>query len=657
MTTPRDITMTRRRFGTILAGTLGPAWLARGSVAPFFGALEVEASQAAATEVTGIVFEDLNRDGIRQANEPGVAGVMVTNGREVVRTDREGRYRLPVRPDMAVAVIKPSGWRTPTNRSFVPQFAYQHKPAGSVRPLRFGGLPATGPIPATINFPLTRVDESGPLRCAIIGDSQTYSNTEVGYFRDSTIADLLADGPGAYDCVLYLGDVVGDDLGLLPRLLEVGSVLQAPQYLVQGNHDFDFDATTDADSSDSWRRLFGPNYYACEIGQALFVVLDNVVFPCGALEAASPGRAACVSVERPGYNGRVDETQMTWLRNLLAETPRDRLIVLAHHIPFVSFSDASSPIHQTDNLPEIHALLAGRPALSLSGHTHTTENLAPGEVFAGWKEAVGVGPLPFRHIVAGAASGAWYQGDLGNDGTPMALQRLGAPKGFMTLDIDGADYRETYHGANVGRQRQMWISLSTPAYRDWYTALVAWKNAEAKTRDRVPPVNINDLPDPKIITPDDLRTGTDLVANVWLGSRETRLTAQIGDTSLTLARTQEGNGEDARVGAEFSDPFAAPRQLQVARFALESRSGVTRNQGFELFRGSANGPAPPQPTPVLADRSCHLWKVRLPATLPTGVHVLTVTAVDRHGRESIERLTFEVRAERPPAHWRHELWR
>ncbi len=649
-------TITRRRFGTLLAGGLAPALMPRSAASVFHAGLDLGTPQPQAEAVRGVVFEDLNRDGVRQPGEPGVPGVLVSNGREVVRTDRDGRYELPVRPDMSVFVVKPTGYRTPTNAAFVPQFAYQHKPAGSPRPLRFGGLAPTGALPSAINFPLVRADESRPLRCAVVGDSQTYSNTEVGFFRDSTVADLLNDGPGAYDCVLYLGDVVGDDLGLLPRLLEVGSLLQSPQYLVQGNHDFDFDAPTDDDSSDSWRRLFGPRYYAFEIAQTLFVVLDNVVFPCGALDAATPGRATCVSLDRPGYNGRVDDVQMAWLANLLAAVPRDRLVVLAHHIPLVSFSDSTSPIHQTDNLPQIHALLEGRRAVSLSGHTHTTENLAPGESYAGWKEAVGAGPLPFRHIIAGAASGAWYQGDLGLDGTPMALQRLGAPKGFLTLEIEGGDYRETYHGANIDRRRQMWVSLSTPAFRSWYTALLEWKDADAKTRPAVPPVNLHDLGDTKILTPQDLRDGTYVVANVWLGSRETRVTAQLGQTWLTLERTQRGEGEAPLVGVDYADPFAATRQLQVARFAMQSRSGDARTQGFELFRGSPNGPAAPQPAPVLADRSMHIWRGRLPETLAHGMHVLTVVSEDRHGRESVERIAIEVRSTRPPAHWRREVW-
>ena len=648
--------LTRRQFGAVTIGALGPALATPSSTFSLESGIDVRQPGATSAVVTGVVFDDVNRDGVRQPNERGVAGVLVSNGLDVVRTDASGAYRLPVRDDMSVFVIKPSGWRTPSDRRQVPQFAYQHKPAGSSKALRFGGLAPTGPLPTAINFPLVRADERGPLRLAVIGDSQTYSGTEIGFFRDSTVNDLLSDGPGAYDGLLYLGDVVGDDLDLLDRVLEVGSVLGAPQYLVHGNHDYDFDAVSDADSSDTWRRIFGPNYYAFEIGQAFVIVLDNVFFPCGPVEASSPGRQGCVSDERPGYNGRVDETQMRWLANLLAEVPRDRLVVIAHHIPLVSFVDGASPIHQTDNLPEIHKLLEGRRALSLSGHTHTTENLAPGEVFGGWQEAVECGQLPFRHIIAGAASGAWYQGDVGIDGTPFALQRQGAPKGFLVLDLEGASYRETYYGANLGRQRQMWVSLSTPGFRRWYDALVDWKTTEPDQRDRVPPVNLNDLPDTKLLTRADLDDGTFLTVNVWLGSRETRVTAQIGEAALTLERTQEGAGEPARVGVDFADPFSAPRQLQVGRFALESRSGEWRNQGFELFRGTTNGPAPPQPTPVLSDRSMHLWRVRLPAGLADGLHVVTVTAVDRHGRQSTERMAFEVRASRPAPHWRREPW-
>ena len=624
--------------------------------APYIAAPEVAPGRGGDT-VSGYVFHDEDRDGRRGRGEAGVAGVLVSNGLDVTRTDPLGRYEIAVRADMNLTVVQPSGWRVPTDERQVPQFFYIHKEGGTPETLRYGGLPDAGPAPAQVNFPLIRAAQDEAFTCAIIGDSQTYSNAELSHFRDSAAADLVSAGLGADDCLIYVGDVMGDDLNLLPRLLEVGAQIGAPQWLVHGNHDFDFDATSDAHSADSWRRLYGPEYYAFEIGQALFVVLDNVIFPCGAEDAARAGRAYCVESEWARYNGRVSDQQMTWLANLLEHTPEDRLIVFAHHIPFVSFVDAATAPHQTDNLQEIFDLVADRPALSLSGHTHTIENHAPGQHFEGWAEQVGIGPLPFRHIIAGAASGGWWQGDFAWDGDPMALQRMGAPKGVLMLEFEGTTYRERYVGARIDPTRGQWIDFNTPSFRDWFDALAAWREEDSQTREPVPPVNINDLPDTRILTPGELAEGVYVTANVWAGSAETRVEARINDGApFALARTQEGVGEAARIGAQWADPFAAQRQLSVSRFAQQSRSGDANAQGFQAFQGRRYGPAPPQPGRVVADRNMHLWRARLPADLPEGAHLIEVTSTDRNGRIYTDRVVFEVRAERPQPTWDGSLW-
>jgi len=623
---------------------------------PYVGAPEVVRGGGGDT-ITGVVFHDENRNSRRDRQEAGIAGVLVSNGLDVVSTSEDGTYQLAVREDMDLSVIQPAGWRVPTDRNLVPQFSYTHKPGGTGYEMRYGGLPDTGPSPAAVNFPLIRNGAAGAdFTCAVIGDSQTYSNQEISWLRDGVITDVANAGLGADDCLLYVGDVVGDDLGILPRLIEVGAMAGAPQWMVHGNHDYDFDARSDDDSADSWRRIWGPNYYAFEMGQALFVVLDNVIYPCGPEDVAT-GHAFCAEGERPTYNGRITETQLTWLENLLAQTPEDRLIVLAHHIPFVSFVDAGSDKHQTDNLDRIHALVAGRPALSLSGHTHTIENHAPGQLFEGWTENTGTGPLPFRHIIAGAASGAWYQGDFNVDGNPMALQRMGAPNGYLHLEFEGTDYSERYVGQRIDPARGQWAGLSTPAFRSWYEAIMAWRAEDWQTRDPLPPLTVNDLPDTGIITPQELAEGVLVTANVWAGSAETSVTATLPDgRELAMTRTQEGAGEAPRIGAEHADPFAAERQLTVGRYAYQSRSGDPRAQGFELYQGATFGPAAPQPQRAIADRNMHLWTARLPQDLPLGVHRITVTSTDRHGLSFTDTVLVEVREERPQMRFRSELW-
>jgi hypothetical protein len=87
--------------------------------------------------------------------------------------------------------------------------------------------------------------------------------------------------------------------------------------------------------------------------------LDNIFYPCGEEDAAR-GRTNCAEGRPKTYNGRLTETQFTWLEGLIANTPKERLIVLNMHIPLVSFVDATSGQHQTDELTRIYQIVEGR---------------------------------------------------------------------------------------------------------------------------------------------------------------------------------------------------------------------------------------------------------------------------------------------------------
>lgn len=80
------------------------------------------ARQTAANTVSGIVYENRSRAGTRQANDPGIADILVSNGRDVVRTDSDGRYRLPISDEGLVFVIKPEGFSVPLDSDNLPRF-------------------------------------------------------------------------------------------------------------------------------------------------------------------------------------------------------------------------------------------------------------------------------------------------------------------------------------------------------------------------------------------------------------------------------------------------------------------------------------------------------------------------------------------------------
>lgn len=630
---------------------------------PYFATVQIVKEQggkvrnrARTHNITGRAFDDRNRNGVLDGDEQGLAGVKISNGREVVLTGADGRYSLPVRDDMSVFVIQPSGWRVPTDERFIPQFSYEHKPAGSPKKMRFGGLPPTGPLPAAINFPLARSTVTNNFNCAILGDVQVYSGDEIGYARDSIVRELR-DSPVRHDCIVALGDLVGDDLGLIPRLADVLGAVGVPQWWVQGNHDYDSDADHDADSSDTWRRDYGPSYYAFEMGNVLFIGLDNIVYPCGEEDNAKGTRPFCTEYPQKSYNGRFTRDQMTFIRNLVARTSPDTLIVIGNHIPLVGFDNAREWAHQTDNAAELYDILKGRKALSLSGHSHTLENMAAGDSYNGWQDILGVSSIPFRHVVAGAVSGDWWGGDYDISGIPMSIQGDGAPRGYIDMIVRGTDYTLDYRASGLPRDKAMWLSVNTPAFREWAATVDKWRKSDRDSRSPVPPLSVQDLADSKLLTPDDLRGGSWLMANVWLGDTQTQVTVSIdGGAPMPMQRTQEARGEGSRNGPEYSDPFSLQRQLTVSRAAIQSQSGEKENQGFVQGRQTRYPPLPPYATGSVADHSSHLWRIRLPENLSPGVHGATVMVRRPQGEDARETLMFEVRPTRPARTFRWDKW-
>jgi hypothetical protein len=660
---------------TALALGLGAAFLVRPAVAKdtsYKAAVDVRAADAGQSaecesaiaagrpcELRGAVFEDKNRDGRRQHGEPGVPGVLVSNGAEVVVTDAAGRYTLSIeeRPGgTTIFITKPAGYDVPLNAQNIPQFSYHHVPQGSP-PLRFGGLPASGPLPGHINFPVSRGRDFEKFKVVISGDTQPYSNTEVGYVRDTLARDMLAMGTDDIEFVMVEGDIVGDDLGLYPRFKDVMKVTDTPHYFVPGNHDLDFDANDDAFALDTFRREWGPAYYSFDLGQVHFVTLDDLRYPCTTEDNRDGRHAFCDNPGSLTYTGVVDDRQMLWLANDLAAVPEDKLIVLSMHIPLVSYVDQGSSQHQVSNVKEIYELLRGRKALALSGHTHTLEQFRPGELYQGWQTAFNepIGPSPFPQIVTGATCGSWWSGDLDADGIPMAIDRLGAPRGYLVIEFDGASYRDTFKATGKAVDRQMSVSILSRSFTNWYDSLLGWLESDPATRSSITPVGIHDLPDTSIITDDDIAAGVFLVTNVWNGSKDSDVFVRFDNGALVpMVRTQQGDGEAA---SEFLDPYALERQMYVLRFAVRSTSGNPRAQGFELYRGSRNTSDPrPLEAGLLTTRSPHLWQARIPEGLGQGSHTARVVTVDQHGREFEDVIAFEVLPERPPAFFRSEVF-
>jgi calcineurin-like phosphoesterase family protein len=533
--------------------------------------------------IDGVVFVDRDKDSEQDRGERGLGGVTVTNGRDVTTTDRKGRYELPAFDNMTVSVTQPRGYQVPVDDDNVAQFFYHHLPEGSPE-LRYGGIEPTGPLPAEVNFPLapSTLTSSAKQHCLIGGDIQTYDQDEVEYARNGAFADLAARTDYTGCGALFIGDVVGDDLSLYPQTRELVSMLNGPARFLPGNHDLDFDAASSEHTFDTFRAKLGPEYYSYDVGKAHVVALNTVEYKSGT-----------------SYTGALDERQLEWLRNDLAEVPKNKLVVIAAHIPLLDFADESSNRHQVAQVKEIYELLEGREAIALGGHTHSIENLRAGDSLQGWSDVMGVDELPFTHITAGAISGDWYSGTVLPEGYPAALQRDGGQPGVLTLDITGTQVKERFTVRGADDSHQMALGVNTPRYREWFAA------------HRSAVGSAPEYTDPLVVSRADLADTTWLTTNFWMGSTGSTVTATLdGGEPVEAVRTQSMQGEAQKIGAEWSDPVAVQQQL--------------------VHGGS------------VAERSMHLWRVELPADLAVGTHTAEVTATDVHGREFVESLTFEV---------------
>ncbi len=176
---------------------------------------------AAAETVGGLVFDDRNGDGMHQDTEPGVAGVAVSNGLDVVETDAAGRYRIAIESGDTLFITKPGGWAVSSNAENLPRFFYHHVPEGAPadRRPRYRGLPPSGPLPESVDFPLTHQPEPDRFTSIWFADTQPETQDEVEYIRDDVVAELVGS-EAAFG--ITLGDIAYDDLSLYAR--------QAPKY-------------------------------------------------------------------------------------------------------------------------------------------------------------------------------------------------------------------------------------------------------------------------------------------------------------------------------------------------------------------------------------------------------------------------------------------
>ena len=536
-------------------------------------------------DVIGIVFADSNENGVYDEGEFGIEGVSVSNGLDVVQTDAAGRYSLPVVEDTVYFVTKPAGYMVPVDENLVPRFYYVHYPNGSPDTIQeFRGIEPTGDLPESVDFPLYPLSEEkadGRFTLLAIGDMQVQDYQQLAYLRDDVIADIAGENAFGADFAIALGDMLTDQLTMYSHYQQVMGLAGIPTFYVPGNHDMDVDAIDDAHHLDTYISHFGPPYYSFDHGSVHFVVLDNIKW-LGATPDRSTGN----------FTDGLSEHALAWLANDLANVPKDKLLVLAMHIPFVTWIDAPKPMTPGGDRDALYALVADYEVLALTAHAHISEVHLPGDELEQWG-----GPLPFTEIIAGAACGGWWAGPEDERGIPIAYQRDGAPNGYFVIDYDGSDFAPRYKGADLPSREQMHVSM----------------------------LNRQDLrlPD-KIVTSSELGH-TQLVVNVWSGSTQTEVICRFDNGTETMGTRT----------TTTRDPYAIARQENLDEWML------TNKTWHNLFPPVIRAKIGPENW-MLTNSSWHLWTCPVADDLEPGAHRATVIANDSFGQTFTEPYLFEV---------------
>lgn len=399
-----------------------------------FTTLLVSISHAQLT-ATGTVYLDSNENRRFDSGESGIPEVAVSNGREVVLTNEQGAYSIQIdEKDGKFFVIKPSGYRLSTDELNRPVFYYLHKPDGSPE-LDFAGVEPTGPLPETVNFGLMQSEERSSYKVLLFGDPQPYTRREVDYF-DRDIVSELHDVQG-FEFGITLGDIVGDDLDLFQPYSESVAKVGIPWFNVYGNHDMNFDAESDQYADETFEATFGPATYSFNHGKAHFIILDDVVYP--RTDGAS------------GYIGGFTHEQLTFIENDLKHVPKDKLIVLAFHIP-TFMPEGWGETFRVEDRNRLYELLKEYPnTLSLSAHTHI-QRFHFFDAQEGWERVT-----PHVHYNVGTTSGDWWSGVPDQRGIPPTIMRDGTPNGYAMLNINGNSFNVDYKVADKPADYRMSI--------------------------------------------------------------------------------------------------------------------------------------------------------------------------------------------------------
>ena len=398
--------------------------------------------------------------GVVECNGAPMEGVAVSDGHDIVKTDKKGVYNLTSeKRNGNVFITIPSGYEAPVAK-------------GDVQPQYWAELTADAQTPERHDFTLNKVENDNHVIMAVtdihishqLGDLEQFEGivmprlrAEVEKYRKEGIpVYTMCMGDSSFDLFWY--DYLYDIADFRNTMKKIG--YPTPIFHTMGNHDNDGatepNADTDFNATKKYRQVFGPTYYSFNIGKVHYIILDNIRYRNEKKEKMKRGKNI---VGARNYDHVVIEEQMEWLRKDLAMIEdKSTPIVVGMHCPVYRMVAE----HNSKELYSYYTDSEGKrtvpPALYfssafkdfkevhyLTGHTHkliTTHC----KVATDYPEIANT----IDHNV-GAICGAWWY-TAAHGGPHLAPD--GVPAGFSVFPVEGRDIKWYYTSVDCGSERQ-----------------------------------------------------------------------------------------------------------------------------------------------------------------------------------------------------------
>ncbi|MDO6738753.1 calcineurin-like phosphoesterase family protein [Wenyingzhuangia sp. 2_MG-2023] len=342
----------------------------------------------------------------------GISKVVVTDGRTLVQTDKNGEFEINSANDVDFVYISlPAGYEIDQLKN---GSANYFKKVDKFKKEQF------------FTFDLEPLKESDKEHhFLLLADPQIQNEYEAEQLINvstpdfiETIKDLKKSNSNVFG--IGCGDLVFDHLELFESYNTSVKQMDVPFFQVIGNHDMDLGNRTDEMTAQTFNTQYGPTYYSFNRGDVHYVTLDDVFF---------------IGVDKQ-YIGYVNEQQLAWLEKDLSFVKPGTTVIVSLHIPTYTGSVTRHPEKNhmggtVSNRAHLYKLLAPFNTHIMSGHTHFNDNMVLADNL-------------YEHC-HGTVCGAWWSGPICFDGTP---------SGYAVYSVKGSELSWYYKSFGKDKSHQ-----------------------------------------------------------------------------------------------------------------------------------------------------------------------------------------------------------